>query len=114
MLSLDRILKVAQFNEEYGYYSPTMEQHTRRQPAMTFDDWKATLLPLGWMVVDKRTIESPKNFLRQYLRFKGNNQYQLLSLFTHFGAVGIPNPPDLATMRALMTGLQIPMTKEGA
>jgi len=79
---------------------------------MTFDDWKAALLPLGWVVMDKRTIESQENFLRQYLRFKGNNQYQLLSLFTHFGVVGIPNPPDLDTMRALMQGLQIPCTEQ--
>lgn len=94
----------------------------------TFDDWKAALIPLGWveyLCCDDHYIESPASSGRNtvYLWLLCREDCLELQIWNDAGDPYAPDaderrskqrwitldvPPDIDTMRALMVGLQIP------
>lgn len=81
---------------------------------MTLLDWKVALLPLGWKEINPgKTLRSRRSRRGLMLFIDLINGTPVPSL--SYGGDGyhgrLPMPPDIDTMRALMTGLQIPAEK---
>ena len=99
---------------------------------MTFDDWKAALIPLGWVEEscgNRIYLESPLSISKRpiFLWINNVDGELTLEMINDPGDIYAPGawkrmreqrwisfdlPPDIDTMLALMVGLQIPCTEQ--